>query len=78
MRIFLSTTLFGFFGVTNFAFAHGGHLGELAGHAHWVGVAAVLGVAGIAAILTKGKKEQGEESSDEEATELETEAGETV
>ena len=41
------------------AFAHGGHLGELAGHAHWIGVAAVAGaalVAGVVALKDRKKK----------------------
>ncbi|KZL19274.1 hypothetical protein PsAD2_02025 [Pseudovibrio axinellae] len=38
------------------AFAHAGHLGELAGHSHWVGVAAVAGAAIIAGLAAKAKK----------------------
>ncbi|WP_417688182.1 DUF6732 family protein [Roseibium sp.] len=53
-------------GVPSAAMAHAGHLGELAGHSHWIGVAALAGaalVAGIAAL--KGKREaEGEESTD--------------
>ena len=58
------------------AFAHGGHVGELAGHAHWVGVAAVIGAAAIAAILAKGKKSDDTEASEEAAVEVEQEVGE--
>lgn len=42
------------------AFAHGGHLGELAGHSHWIGVAAVAGaalVAGLVALKDRKKKD---------------------
>lgn len=42
------------------AFAHGGHLGELAGHAHWIGVAALAGaalVAGVVALKDRKKKD---------------------
>lgn len=60
------------------AFAHGGHVGELAGHAHWVGVASVFGAAAIAAILAKGKKAEDEEASDEEVSDIEQEAGESA
>jgi Family of unknown function (DUF6732) len=49
---------------TTSAFAHGGHVGELAGHAHWVGVAALAGAALVAGLVAmKGKKkENGEET----------------
>ena len=60
------------------AFAHAGHVGELAGHAHWVGVAAVVAAATIAAILAKGKKAEDEENSDEEVSDIEQEAGESA
>ncbi|GJL89568.1 MAG: hypothetical protein DHS20C03_32770 [Minwuia thermotolerans] len=36
--------------------AHVGHVGELAGHSHWVGVAAVVGAAAVAAIAAKLRK----------------------
>ena len=60
------------------AAAHGGHLGELAGHSHWVGVAAALGAAALAAALGarlkgkagvdgEGKAADAEVPSDEEA-----------
>jgi uncharacterized protein DUF6732 len=50
--------------LTSSAFAHGGHIGELAGHAHWVGVAALAGAALVAGLVAmKGKKkENGEET----------------
>lgn len=47
------------------AFAHAGHIGELAGHAHWVGVAALAGAAAIAGIAAwAGRK--GDQTDDEE------------
>ena len=50
------------------AHAHGGHVGELAGHAHWVGLAAVLGAAAIAVLLAKARKrEEAAETEDTEA-----------
>ena len=56
------------------AHAHAGHVGELAGHAHWVGLAAVLGAAALAALVAKaGKKkpadeeEPGAEEADDQA-----------
>lgn len=40
------------------AFAHGGHLGDLAGHSHWAGLAAVLGAAVLGAAAAKLRKRQ--------------------
>lgn len=59
------------------AFAHGGHLGELAGHSHWIGVAALAGAAAIAAVIaSKGRKKDAAEGQAEQetATTGETEA----
>ncbi|MES0809985.1 DUF6732 family protein [Roseibium sp. SCPC15] len=57
------------------AFAHGGHLGELAGHSHWVGVAALAGAALVAGLVAlKGRKQKDAEDAqdiqgeDEETT----------
>lgn len=47
--------------------AHMGHVGELAGHAHWVGVAAVLGAAALAAAVAKAGKKAEQENEDLEA-----------
>lgn len=33
------------------AHAHVGHVAEVAGHAHWIGLAAAAGAAGLAALL---------------------------
>ena len=60
------------------AFAHAGHLGEVAGHAHWIGLAAALGAAAIAAALVKGKKKEATPSDENEANGQEDEAGETA
>ncbi|SFK01674.1 DUF6732 family protein [Pseudovibrio ascidiaceicola] len=51
------------------AFAHAGHLGELAGHSHWIGIAAVTGAAIIAGLAAKAKKRSSssEENSPENA-----------
>jgi hypothetical protein len=59
------------------AFAHGGHLGELAGHSHWIGVAALAGAAAIAAVIaSKGRKKDAAdgEAEQEPAVSDETEA----
>lgn len=37
--------------------AHVGHVGELAGHAHWIGIGALLGAAAIAALAAKAGKD---------------------
>ncbi len=38
------------------ASAHAGHIADLAGHAHWIGLGAVLGAAALAGLLAgKGK-----------------------
>lgn len=50
------------------AYAHVGHVGELAGHAHWVGLAAGVAVAAIAVALVKGKKNSEVENEVEEAS----------
>lgn len=57
------------------AFAHAGHIGELAGHAHWVGVAALAGAAAVAAAATwigRKPKEVRETRADEPAASDET------
>ena len=47
--------------------AHLGHVGELAGHAHWVGVAATLGAAALAALVAKAGKKADEDGEDIES-----------
>jgi len=37
------------------AHAHLGHLGEVAGHGHWIGLGAIAGAAILAGLLGKGK-----------------------
>ena len=57
------------------AFAHWGHLPELAGHSHWIGMAA----AAAAAAAAWGLREKSEDSSndDEAYEEIEEEIQET-
>ena len=57
------------------AFAHWGHLPELAGHSHWIGMAA----AAAAAAAAWGLRENSEDSSndDEAHEEIEEELQET-
>jgi hypothetical protein len=48
------------------ASAHLGHVGEMAGHSHWIGVAAASAAAAIAiAVSTLGKKKSAEEKDAE-------------
>lgn len=54
------------------AHAHIGHAGELAGHAHWVGIAATLGAAALAALAAKAGKAR-DTAEEEEATDADPE-----
>jgi hypothetical protein len=49
------------------AHAHGGHLGEVAGHAHWIGIAAVAAAAALAAgiALAERKRRSGTSRGEE-------------
>ena len=51
------------------AMAHVGHVGDLAGHSHWIGVGAVVAAGLVLAALglTKSKEEASDEDSSEEA-----------
>ncbi|WFE89366.1 hypothetical protein K1718_24955 [Roseibium porphyridii] len=61
------------------AFAHGGHLGELAGHSHWVGVAAIAGAALVAGLvaLKDRKQKKSEDPTDADVEDTKT-AGEAA
>ena len=52
-RLYL--TAFIFVSETGHAFAHAGHLGELAGHAHWLGLGAAVAAGALAAAIAKKK-----------------------
>lgn len=47
--------------------AHPGHVAEIAGHAHWIGLAAVLGAAGLAALIWGARGESEDQTADGEA-----------
>lgn len=71
MTRILATTLLFILSVSS-AHAHIGHVGDLAGHAHWVGVAALVGAAALAALVAKAKKDaKAEVESDDGAAETE-------
>lgn len=40
------------------AFAHLGHVGELAGHGHWIAIGAGIAIAGLGALLGKKTKDE--------------------
>jgi len=65
MRIVLAAILIFTAPVT--AMAHVGHVGELAGHSHWVGVAAIVGAAAVAAIAAKLRKRGGADGEEAES-----------
>ncbi|MEM7289162.1 MAG: DUF6732 family protein, partial [Pseudomonadota bacterium] len=50
MKTLFATSLFSFNMILP-AYAHFGHLGEIAGHAHWLGLGAGLAAGAIAAAL---------------------------
>ncbi len=54
------------------ALAHGGHLGELAGHSHWIGLAALGIAAGLIALLPQRKRKTEEDSGEAASAEDET------
>lgn len=50
------------------AAAHWGHVGELAGHSHWIGLAAALAAAALAALAARkarGARDAAEDETDE-------------
>jgi hypothetical protein len=67
LRLFLP--LFFIFISTTSAHAHLGHLGELAGHSHWIALGAGVAAAAIAAALGKRKLDEEKEENVEEADE---------
>ena len=48
------------------AHAHIGHLGELAGHSHWIGLGAMAGAAALAILLGAKSNEETEEETENE------------
>ncbi|MEO9902421.1 MAG: DUF6732 family protein [Parasphingorhabdus sp.] len=64
-------------GAPTLALAHVGHLGELAGHSHWVGVAALAGaalVAGVAALKGRRRSDERADQAPPQDVDGETEA----
>ena len=52
------------------AHAHLGHLGEVAGHGHWIGLGPLAGAAILAGLLGKGKKPEAEHDDEPETEEV--------
>ncbi len=52
------------------AYAHLGHVGELAGHAHWVGLGAVIVAGALAAAIGKLTDQVSDEDENEDENEL--------
>ena len=75
MRRLFFAILFIFCGA-RLAHAHAGHLGELAGHAHWLGLGAVVVSGTLLALLAKAKSKA--ESDDDTESEPEDIEGETA
>ena len=67
MRISLSLLMF--FVLAGLAHAHLGHLGELAGHSHWIALGAGAVAAAIAAALGKRNVDKEKEQTIEETGE---------
>lgn len=58
--------------VPGIAHAHLGHVGELAGHAHVIGIGALVAAAAIAALLMRPEKDDEAQDDEAEDAELET------
>lgn len=73
-RILVLTAIF----MPDLASAHVGHLGDLAGHSHWIALGA-LGVAAAVGALTSAKgKRNGPEAEDQAASDGALEAKEVA
>ena len=64
MRIFPAILIL--LATPTFAFAHAGHVGELAGHAHWLGLGAAIAAGALAVALAKGRKKDADHVEDEQ------------
>lgn len=67
-RFVFSGFVFGFVMSAQPAYAHWGHVGEVAGHGHWIAIGAGMGAAALAAWLARGRKskEDVQETADPE------------
>ena len=60
---------------TSPAYAHLGHVGELAGHAHWVGIGAVVVAGALAGVIGKLTENNADQDGLEQDVEEEMELG---
>lgn len=67
LRLFVLLTGFA---ISSPAYAHLGHVGELAGHAHWVGLGAVVLAGALAVAIGKLTDRVSDEDDNEEEIEL--------
>ena len=74
-RISLSLIMLAF--SVGMAHAHWGHLGDIAGHAHWLGLGAA-GIAGAIAVAAGLLSKKPCEGTEEETDEVSEEEGETA
>ena len=58
------------------AAAHLGHVGEAAGHSHWIALAALAGAAALAAWIAKSQGDEAEEADEDAEAEAEGDAEE--
>jgi Family of unknown function (DUF6732) len=65
------------FPMTDVAQAHLGHVGELAGHSHWIGIGAVAVAAALASLVLQPQKKDGEQET-EAGSETDAESGEAA
>lgn len=63
--LWFSGVVFAAMGVSN-AHAHLGHVGELAGHSHWIGIGAIVVAGAIAVAAAKIKKENSQDTDEKE------------
>ena len=72
MRI-AAVLLVSFLATTTCANAHLGHIGEVAGHAHWIGIGAVIVAGALAGLIGKGLVQSEDEVEDAPSEEIDAE-----
>lgn len=62
--------------LTTPALAHTWHVGELAGHSHWVAIGATIAAATLGAIIAKAAKPTSEHQTDDDPEDVDSAASE--
>lgn len=75
--ITLTIALVATFPMAGVAYAHLGHVGEIAGHSHWIGIGALAAAAALASLVLQPRKKGGDPEAEPDC-EVETENGETA